>query len=398
MISMKIIWVSVLTLDSSLHKTTQIEILRSLEKRGHKTVLFAMISKHWFRTSGQSKLAGVPLLNVFPMRYVPIVSVVLYTILMTIILPIKILSFNADVVILEPDISIISSIPSLLIGKLKKTKFVLDVRSVPVEVNGFLGMLKNFWYKISLSAAKIWFSGITTITPMMKEKICTDFSIKPDKVGVWSSGVSVTLFNPDYWSSKGYKLRIKLGLVDKFVVLYHGHITENRGLVEAVEGIKILARKNSNVILFILGSGPATSKLKSIVEKENLQVNVIIHKAVEYEQVPLFISMSDVGIIPLPNYSYWKPQSPLKLLEYLAMEKVVIATDIPCHRYILGNQNCCVYIPSSSPEAIAKGIEYTLANKDKFINLGYYGRKIILEKYTWEKVAEDFEQYLMSLK
>jgi glycosyltransferase involved in cell wall biosynthesis len=124
---------------------------------------------------------------------------------------------------------------------------------------------------------------------------------------------------------------------------------------------------------------------------------VIIHEAVEYEQVPAFISMCDVGIIPLPDYSYWRPQSPLKLFEYLSMKKVVIVTDLPAHRNVLDNLECGIYLSSVKPEIIAKGIEYAIDNKDKLGDWGNSGRNIVLSNYTWEKIAENLEHYLLGI-
>jgi glycosyltransferase involved in cell wall biosynthesis len=107
--------------------------------------------------------------------------------------------------------------------------------------------------------------------------------------------------------------------------------------------------------------------------------------------------MCDVGIIPLPDHPYWRFQSPLKLLEYLAMEKVVILTDIPAHRAVIGEAKCGVYISAVNPTKIAGAIEYAYLNKGNLEEWGKMGRKIVKEKYTWEKVAMDLENYLLSI-
>jgi glycosyltransferase involved in cell wall biosynthesis len=393
------VWVSELIFDFSLHKTTQLEILRNLEKRGNGTLLFAMRSRNQFRTqeNPDHDSSFNPKLFLLPIRYVPIIASVIYTLVMAVLLPINILVSDPDFVIMEPGIAAISSIPSVVFSKLRKTKFVLDIRSVPVYVDGFRGVFNKLWFSVSVLIAKKLFSGITTITPMMKKEICTQFLIRSNRIGVWTSGVSVTLFNPDNWRVKGERLRSELGLSGKFVVFYHGLLVENRGIPEAVEAASISAKRHSDIALFFLGSGPFTSELKSIIKTRNLQNNVVFHDAVGYEEVPAYISMCDVCLIPLPDYSYWRPQSPLKLLEYLSMEKVVIATDLPAHRLVLDNQKCGIYISSVNPEIIAEGIEYALDSKDKLKDWGKSGREIILSCYTWEKVAEDLEKYLLSI-
>ena len=107
--------------------------------------------------------------------------------------------------------------------------------------------------------------------------------------------------------------------------------------------------------------------------------------------------MSDVGIVPLPNHRYWRLQCPSKLLEYLAMEKVVIATNVQAHISIIGEKKCCVYIPSIKPIEIANAIEYVYVNRYLLKEWGKLGREIVKGKYTWEKVAASLDDYLMSI-
>jgi glycosyltransferase involved in cell wall biosynthesis len=298
---------------------------------------------------------------------------------------------------MNPDVSILSSICGLLTSRFRKVKFILDVRSTPVETVGFRGFLRIFWFSVSVLIAKKLFDGITIITATMKKKVCNDFDLKPDKVGVWTSGVSDSLFNPKNFISESMELKRKFGLTGKFVVFYHGVFAPTRGLTETIDALKILLPKYPNIVFFLLGTGPLASKLSALIQTEGLQENVIIGNPVDQVEVPKFISMCDIGIVPLPDHPYWRFQSPQKLLEYLAMEKVVILTEIPAHRAVIGEAKCGVHISSVNPTEIAKAIEYVYLNKDSLKEWGKIGREIIKREYTWEKVAGRLENYLLSI-
>jgi glycosyltransferase involved in cell wall biosynthesis len=280
---------------------------------------------------------------------------------------------------------------------LRKKMFVLDIRSTPVETKGFRGALFKFWFTVSVLVAKKKFDGITVITPLMKKKVCEDYDLNPERVGTWSSGVSQTLFNPESFASEGSELKKKLGLSECFVVFYHGAFTPTRGLAEVVSALKILVPRYPDIIFFLLGDGPFASSLRFLVKSENLEGNVIIAKPVEQVEVPKFISMCDIAIVPLPDHPYWRFQSPLKLLEYLSMEKVVVVTDIPAHRAVIGEAKCGIYISSIRPEEIAKAIEYAYLNKYSLKGRGKIGREIVQREYTWEKVTESLEDYVLSV-
>ena len=388
----KLLWVSVLILDIHLHKESKLGILGGLAKRGYATTLIAMRSHHLIKPENPK----LHILSV-PLRYVPVISPIMFTIAMFLFLPLYLLVSKPDYIITDPNVSIFSFASVLLLSKLRRIKLVLDIRSPPVEVSGFRGFLQTFSFIESISIAKKFFDGITILTPSMKKEVSGRFGLDPETVGLWSSGVSISKFNPEIYNLEKVNLRKKLGLSGKFVVLYHGVFSSNRGLKETIEAMSIIKNVNSNVIFLLLGAGPSDKKLKDLIQDRKLQDNVIIHGPVELAEVPKFIAMCDVGIVPLPNHPYWRSQSPLKLLEYLAMSKVVLLTSISAHRLVVGKELCGIYISLATPVEIAKSILYAYDHREQMEEWGKCGRKIVEEKYTWEKLASNFENYLFSL-
>jgi glycosyltransferase involved in cell wall biosynthesis len=235
---------------------------------------------------------------------------------------------------------------------------------------------------------------MTIITPLMREEICDRFHIDPRFVGVWTSGVSQELFKPDRHILKGTELKRRIGLNGKFLIIYHGVFTSERGLGKLVDSIALLEDKYRTITLFLLGTGPALAELRKSIQEKGIHDRVVIHEPVDLAEVPKYIAMCDAGILTLPDLPIWRYQCPLKLLEYLAMEKVAIVTDLPASREIIGNSKCGIYASSAQPEDIAKAIMYAYDNKEKLGEWGAHGRKVIEERYTWTKVAEDLDRYL----
>ena len=389
----KVIWWKPTSGDRALHKLADLEIVKQLAKRSYSIHVIVPTTNEKLTISKTSQVHIICI----RMKYLPLILPLARSILLFFLFPIYIIAFQPDFIIGEPDVSILSFIPTIILSRLKKIKLILDIRSVPVETVGFLGSMMHLWFTVSIMLARKYFDGITIITSLMRTEICSRFQINPKKVGVWTSGVSTRLFNPSKYISARSEFKRKLGLTGKFVVLYHGIFSATRGLTQTIEAIRILKRTYPNTALLLLGRGPTIPKLRCLIRKENLQNNVIIHNPVDQAEVPKFISMCDVGIVPLPNNPYWRHQSPLKLLEYLAMEKVVIVTDIPAHRVIIGENKCGIYVSSAQPLEIAKAIEYAYGNAGDLKKWGKTGRKIIEERYTWEKVALDLEDYMLSI-
>ncbi|MCL2432432.1 glycosyltransferase family 4 protein [Candidatus Bathycorpusculum sp.] len=388
---LRISLISDLVLDVDLHKAREIEILSALAERGHITTLVAVISKKFSPIGNR----GVTLISV-PIKRIPMVSRIIYAIFLFFFIPFHVLIKKPDLVIMDPDLSVISSIPTLLISRLLKTKFILDVKSTPVEIKGISAKLAEFWFNVSVLIAKNLFHGIAVLTIMMRAEVSRKFNLNKKDVAVWTSGVPIDLFNPHMVEESG-KLRKQLGLEHKFIVFYHGVFSASRGLFETITAMEKISQKYPDIVFFLLGAGTITSSLSESVQKLHLEQNVVIHTPVPYEAVPQYIGFSDVCIVPLPNNSYWNFQSPLKLLEYLAMQKVVLASDIYAHRAVIADKLCGIYIPSVNPLAIAKTIDLAYNNRDKLAQWGIAGRGIVEGNYTWRKVAQDVEESIYKL-
>ena len=389
----RILWIGSMVSGFNTYQTSLIEILNHLEKRGYNVTLFGT------RPKTPLSAKDPPVKTIFiPLKYKPAVSSIIFNLITTIFLPFYIAFFRPAFVFFQPDITAVASVPAKLFSKATRTKFVLDIRSIPVEITGFQGFLQKLGFDTSVNVAKRLFSGITIITPAMKEEICSAFKIDSDKVGVWTSGVSTVVFNPETYASAGLKLRRMLGLNDKFVVFYHGALSATRGIFETTKAIISVKSTNPEIVLFLLGSGSISGQLEELVKKGQLEKNIIILKPVPYEEVPKYIAMSDVCISPLPFHHYWRFQSPLKVLEYMAMQKSIILTATPAHKAMVGDEKCGLYISSTKPEEIAKAIRFAYENRHQIEAWGKTGRRRVTEEYTWEKVAKDLDNYLEKIE
>jgi glycosyltransferase involved in cell wall biosynthesis len=388
---LSVLWIHPFTLDSALHKKDFLEILEALTKRNHNVNLIAIRSKR-FQPNPNSNVN----IHTIPLRGFPVLSPILFAITLCFLLPVYIIKYKPDFIISRPDVSVLGSIFSLPICKLKRIKLVLDIRSTPVETKGLRGFLQNIFFVPSVRVAKSLFDGMTIITHLMREEVSKRFKLSPNAIGVWTSGVNTVSFNPKNRINECIELRTKLGLTGKFVVFYHGIMTATRGLTETIDALNKLKDSNAPVVFFLLGTGPLVPTLKKLVREKKLESKVVIHDPVKHNKVPKYIAMSDVCISPLPNHPFWNFQSPLKLLEYLAMEKVVIATDIPAHRLIIDGKGV-IYIPSTEPAEIANGIMIAYNNIKNLAKWGKHGRDLVIKNFEWKKVAEDLERYLLSL-
>ena len=388
---MKILWISQAVQSNeaggTIGQTDRVEMPGLIARLGHQVKLIV-------GASPVDLVRGVKALPHSDVVYLPMIKRSLLTTLtfqsaLAFILPFQLLRFAPDIVIVDY-FSILSIMPWALLRKLGvlRTCFILDLRTLVVDVKGWRGRVSVGRFDLSLRFAHRFMDGITMITPRMRDDLSKRFGIPREQVGVWESGVNIEKF----LSAKSR--RDALGWTNKFVVLYHGTLSPNRGLQSTIAAIAELRSEYPDLLLCLLGAGPAWKELETLVKESRLEQVVTIHPPVPYAEVPDYIASADVGIIPLPDIEWWSTSSPLKLMEYLAAGKPVIVSRIAAHTAVLQASECAFYLRDVSPQAIKEGICHFHARRQDLTHLGAAGREIVRERFSWERQAEKLVEYV----
>lgn len=386
---MKILWVILKYFDVALDKSARLEVLKQLRKDGHDVTFLTGYKREKYLYHLPNNIKFLFSIKKKGLHFLTLnISIFFYSLF-------SLRKLKPDVVLCCP-YSSLSLIPMTFL--FKKPKYVLDIRSIPVEINSPLEKLREKIFDFNVHCAKWFFNGISVISPYMRKYIEQKYKIKEEEIGIWSSGVSVKHFNPHRLSTKKLeKLTKALNLDDKFIVMHHGALTPNRGLQDVITAISMLKDNYKDIIFLMVGDGTAKSNLHKLVNFYQVKEYVKVLDAVPYDEVPYYIASCQLGILPFPDITWWRVSNPIKLMEYLAMEKPVIVTDIEAHRDVVVTESCAFYIANNSPLDIKKAIEKAYENKENLPFYGKAGRKIVEDRYTWEAQAHALENYLCKL-
>ena len=140
------------------------------------------------------------------------------------------------------------------------------------------------------------------------------------------SGIELQRFTKDF-TPKIQRNDLQLKGTD-FVMLFSGRVTQEKGIMELIEAM-ILLKDHEDVKLLVIGSsfyGNANNEnafAKSLKEKaEPLKSNIIFTGFIPYTDMPNYLSMADVAVIP----SVWDDPFPTTVLEAQAMGLPIIST------------------------------------------------------------------------
>jgi glycosyltransferase involved in cell wall biosynthesis len=373
---MNIIWLAKLT-DKDSFRNTQVSMSESLRKQGNEVTL--ILAKHF--TEKKENQNGIHYLPTIDFK---ILSGLVYGIFIF-LLPLLVKNKEVDIFIVSGD-TIWS--PFLLLFKIFQIPLILDIRSLEIDTEKFV--LKD----ISFYLSRYLTDGLTTITPELADILKKKYHLQDKKIGVWSSGFSTAQFNT-----------IQENITtnhsgDKFVLLYHGTYSRTRGIEELIRSITYIDPPLKKKIQLILIGIPQNKieDLTKLCKELNIYEQVKIIPPVDIKKIPFYIQSCDVGIIPLPpNNEWWRVSVPLKTLEYLAMGKPIIATNIPFHQKIFDMATCGILINTNTPKEIANAIMSLYQNKEKLNEMGKKGKEIVEKYYTWEQKAFELEEFLKTI-
>ncbi|MDD5446583.1 MAG: glycosyltransferase family 4 protein [Methanocellales archaeon] len=273
---------------------------------------------------------------------------------------------------------------ALYLLKKHKIDFVLD-RSSSKGVGVFSGFLLGIPTIIELLDPDY-----NNLSMKLTKKIFayTKSIINPSfhhKVKIISAGVDPNIFKPAYEED----VRSKYNLKDKKVVVYVGAMSAWHGAEDLIE----IANKLDEDVRFLM-VGKGLNILEGESKEESISSRFIFTGFVEYEDVPKYISAADVAVAPynpkgfryMEKYGFYF--SPIKIFEYMACRKPVVASDVDIIRDIINENRCGLLAKPGDAEDFAEKIRMLMKDgvlREKF---GDNGRNAVIEKYTWEKVAD----------
>ena len=179
-------------------------------------------------------------------------------------------------------------------------------------------------------------------------------------------------------------LREKLGIPsDSPVLIFVGHILKAKGIFELLEAFLIARQKHGNLHLIVVGDGEDSFTLKQKAEAAQLSKWIHFLGARSHDEIPGWLSAADILVLPS-----WYEGLPNVVVEAMACKRPVIATRVGGIPEAVEDGKSGILIEKGDVEALANAISLLVSEPAKRVTMGLIGRRIVEQKFTWEKNAE----------
>src|SRR3989344_5205241 len=199
-------------------------------------------------------------------------------------------------------------------------------------------------------------SGVVAINKNIKKNLVKNFGLGEDKIIVKPNGIDLQMFSN---KTSKEEARKKLGLaLDKKVAVYVGREISWKGM-EILDEAQGLLREE---------------KIQRVSDRP-------------FQEIPLWLAAADLLLVlgtKKNDYSYLYT-SPMKIFEYMASGRPILASDTPANREILSENEAYFYEPDNAQDLASKIKQIMTNPPDLELKVDNARKKV--EEYAWTKRA-----------
>jgi len=167
-----------------------------------------------------------------------------------------------------------------------------------------------------------------------------------------------------------------------------GRLTKQKGQQYLIEIAQILNEKGVDFTLFLAGTGELQEELEALIDKHNLQKNVILLGFVE--EMESFMNSIDIFLLT----SLWEGFGYV-LVEAMIKSKPVVAFNLSSNPEIVTNNETGFLIDYPNLEMFVQKTEILIKDIALRQKLGENGCKSVLKKFNLDDRICEFEYYLL---
>jgi len=286
-------------------------------------------------------------------------------------------------------------------GSLKDCLVVLDLTDLLFEY------LEDYYPRGWMRLIQVWgkrlerktireSDRIVTVSNSMRE-ILLAYGAKSENIEVICDGVDTKIFKRTYET----ELRNRFGKSAENIIIFQGVIDPQDNPQIILDVAKEVVKKHHRTMFWIIGDGTAVSGLKQKVVQDNLSEHFYFSGWVRQEEVARYISVSDIGLVILPDSLSARGRVTLKEFEYWACGVPVIVPQLPALEEVVEEGKTGFFYQPGNLTSLARKIMLLIENKEMRKKMGEKGTDMVKEKFEWEKltdhyakICEDFQRSL----
>ena len=119
---------------------------------------------------------------------------------------------------------------------------------------------------------------------------------------------------------------------------------------------------------------------------------------VTHAEVSQFENEADIAVVPVPVMKQTMWLSPMKLFEYMASGKAVVASAMGQIANVVKDNENGLLVPAGDADAMASAINKLISDPELRLRLGQRARETAVKNHSWEQYFSQLETVFESVK
>ena len=288
--------------------------------------------------------------------------------------------------------------PSFGVGLMKK---LLNWKPLVLDIDDWeLGFGNSFydslpWYKkindfrLSFSNLRSYYYSIILdkFIPLANAVTVSGNILEKEYGGtvIWH-GRDSNIFDPKKFNSDELKKKYLHVGDNAYIISFIGTPRSHKGLEDLIGAMEILNDKNIFLMIVGMDNSEYCSKLKARITSSIIRKKSLLFPEQPFEQLPEYLAISDLVVIPQRDTTSSHGQVPAKLFDAMAMAKPIISTGVFDIPYIL--EDCGWIVQNENPRDLAEKIYYVYLHPDEAIEKGLKAREKFIKQYSFNTLGK----------
>ncbi len=230
---------------------------------------------------------------------------------------------------------------------------------------------------------------ILCVSAPAKQHLVDVWQVNPEKINVMPNGVDIELFGQIV---DPQPIRDQWDLGNGPVISFVGGFQKWHGLENLVDSFVTIQEAFPDARLFLVGDGPYREELDRKVASSGVQDKIIITGFVPQEQVPELLSVADITVLPYPQLPKDLWFSPLKMYEYMAAGKAVVASRSGQIADVIEDGETGLLVEPGDVPELTDALLALLRQPEERRRLAENGRLEAIQNHSWTHYITKLEQ------
>jgi glycosyltransferase involved in cell wall biosynthesis len=279
-----------------------------------------------------------------------------------------------------PDTLFLVALPFKLLGK----KFVFDQHDLCPEL-----------YRSRYGAAEGFATRLLKILEWCSLKladvtVATNESYKQIQIARANKNprdIFIVRNGPDQMRMTPVAPSARLRGMNKHILCYIGSLNPQDGIDYLLRSLRHLLHdlKRSDFHCVIMGTGDSLQDLRDLAEKLQLNGCVDLAGFVSDEDLQANLAAADICVDPDPSSPLNDVSTWIKVMEYMAYAKPIVAFDLKETRFSAGE--AAIYVQPNKEAEFAQAIVELMEQPELRKKMGAHGRRRVEQELQWNKVG-----------